>query len=172
MFYYNQKRQSGVYYGTDWLEAGLSTAAREACGYGFMQSNLKDVERVSGFLGKPYEYGLQFWPSDPLAGNYGMQYLFVSYLKQRCAPVDALKSLEGTDGGSNLHSGLADVENLLGKAGITDFNEFFEDFAQVYCDDFRPDSSFTDTMKTNINSVTWAEGFYANVAGLRGGSFR
>lgn len=173
MFYYNQKRQSGVYYGTDWLEAGLSTAAREACGYGFMQSNLKDVERVSGFLGKPYEYGLQFWPSDPLAGNYGMQYLFVSYLKQRCAPIDALKSLEGTDGGSNLHSGLADVENLLGKAGITDFNEFFEDFAlAMYCDDLGFDSSFIGYNEDKHQfSDLRLRGFNANVAGLRGGSF-
>lgn len=171
MFYYNQKHVSGVYYGVPWQEAGLSTIARQAAGYGYAQGNSLDVERVSSFLGSPYKYSLDSWPNPPKQGDYGLQFLMTTYLMDKCNGKEALTHLGGTNGGAKLHTGLADLEILLGKNGYNDFNEFFQNFClALYCDNLNLDPSTLgyDANEHELTNINLRQG---GVAGLRGGSF-
>lgn len=170
MFYYHQKHVSGVYYGTPWQEAGLSTIARQAAGYGFAQGNRLDHERVAGFLGAPYKYSLDYWPASPTQGDYGLQFLITTYLMDKCGGQGALTHLAGTNGGSKPQKGLADLEVLIVAHGHTDYNEFFQNFClALYCDNLNLDPATLgyNAAKHEFSNLNLRQG---SIAGLRGGT--
>ncbi len=131
MMYYNQKGSEGV----DWLDEGLSVWAQQIVGYGFTQGLPTPVSYVVEYLRTPHKVSLNHWPTDAGLENYGMSYLFVEYLFERCGGYEAIRRLERKNGAI----GFDDVQtNVLPLARPTTPNleTFFHDFGlAMYLDD-------------------------------------
>lgn len=130
MLYNNQKGNRGV----DWLDEGLSVWAQQVVGYGFVQGIPTPVSYVADYLRQPNTVSLNHWPTDSGLKNYGMSYLFIEYLFERCGGYAAIRLLEK----NNSDVGFTDVQtNVLPLANpvTPNLEVFFHDFCMaMYCD--------------------------------------
>jgi hypothetical protein len=130
MMYFNQKGLDGV----TWLDEGLSNFAQQVAGYGFTQEMPTPVSHVAEYLRNPQNVSLNHWPTSAGLENYGMSYLFVQYLFDRCKGYQAIKALEKKNGAS----GFRDVElNVLPLAAsfTLGIETFFHEYGlAMYCD--------------------------------------
>jgi len=130
MMYDNQKGNQGV----DWLNEGLSVWAQGVVGYGFPQGTPTPVSYVSDYLRQPNTVSLNHWPTDAGLKNYGISYLFVQYMFDRCNGYSAIRLLEK----GNSEIGFSDIQTyVLPLASPTTPNSeiFFDDFCMaLYCD--------------------------------------
>lgn len=131
MIYHNQKANMG----SEWQSHGLSTFARQAAGYGFLQGDTRALNWVSQYLQYPEEVSLNHWPQSPQYYDYGMAYLFTQYLFDRCSGYNAIKIMEK----KGSFSGLTEINNeIVPLANPTSWSlrELFNDFClALFCDD-------------------------------------
>ena len=167
MIYFHQKGNAG----TDWLAHGLSTFARQVAGYGFVQGDTRALNWVSQYLQYPEEVALDQWPENPQYYNYGMVYLFIQYLFDRCGAYNAISKLETNNGSA----GLEDVENNIVRTSLADpsslsLKEFFNDFClALFCDDLGLPETFGyyNKDKHQFKSIQ-LRGKFSGVDGLKG----
>lgn len=131
MMYHNQKGARGV----DWLNEGLSVWAQQVAGYGFIQKMSTPVSQVALYLNGPNTASLNHWPEEGGLESYGLSYLFIQYLYERCGGYAAIRSLEYDNG----QTGFTDLAtSLLNNAvpATTGVEGFFNEFAlAMYCDE-------------------------------------
>lgn len=131
MMYHNQKGARGV----DWLNEGLSVWAQQITGYGFTQKMSTPVSQVATYLNGPNAASLNHWPDGDSIANYGLSYLFVQYLYERCGGYAAIRVLEY----DNQQSGFTDIATSLLNNAVpvtTGVEGFFSEFAlAMYCDE-------------------------------------
>ncbi len=128
MMYYTQKGING----STWIDEGLSVWAQQIVGEGFPQGRSAPVSQVGAYLKAPNTVSLNHWQDNSLA-NYGMSYLFVQYLFERCGQYGAIQKLERNIG----LSGFPDVANVLVDAtSTTQLKPFLQDEfgLAMYCD--------------------------------------
>ncbi len=164
MMYYNQKGSEGV----EWIDEGLSVWAQQIAGYGFTQGMPTPVSYVVEYLRAPHKVSLNHWPDDPGLENYGMSYLFVEYLFERCAGYEAIRRLEKKNGAI----GFDDIQTHvlpLAQPTTPNLETFFHDFClALYLDNL----GLPDTFSGN-QPAAWSfpqvdlRTTYAGVAGLR-----
>ncbi|MBF0501126.1 MAG: carboxypeptidase regulatory-like domain-containing protein [Candidatus Riflebacteria bacterium] len=168
MMYYNQKGNQG----TVWLDEGLAVFAQQLVGFGFPQGQPTPVSQVAAYLQVPHTVSLNHWPTDAGLENYGLSYLFIQYLFERCGGFKAISKLERNNGSM----GFSDVLNNVIKSSDTtvstaDLQSFFTEWGlALYCDElfatatttlsgYRPDVfSYRDIQLRKK---------FANVMGLR-----
>lgn len=157
MMYYNQKGLQGV----TWIDEGLSNFAQQIIGYGFPQNTSAPVSQVSSYLRAPHTISLNHWPDDAGLANYGMSYLFVQYIFERCSGYTAIRALERKSGSV----GFPDIETNIILGGITTVStsgieSFIHEFAlAMYCDDL----GIADTLSGNKPAI-----YKFGTLGLRG----
>lgn len=124
MMHYNQKGTAAV----DWINEGLSVWAQQVAGYGFTQGMPTPVSYVSTYLGTPHTVSLNHWPDDAGLENYGMSYLFIEYLFERCGGYVAIRNLEKNQGESGLNDVQTNVLPLAVPPTGGALEPFFHDF--------------------------------------------
>jgi len=128
MMYFNQKGITG----STWIDEGLSVWAQQLVGEGFPQGRTTPVQQVGAYLKAPNTVSLNHWADNSLA-NYGMSYLFVQYLFERCGQFSAIQKLERNTG----PTGFNDINNVLVDAtSTTQLKPFLQDDfgLAMYCD--------------------------------------
>lgn len=137
MMYDHQKGVQGV----TWLSEGLSVWAQQVTGFGFPQKMPTPVSQVAAYLGSPQTVSLNHWPEESGLGNYGLSYLFVQYLYERCGGYAAIQKLEQNNG----VSGFTDINAYLRNNAVpatANIETLFNEFAlALYCDDLGLSSS-------------------------------
>ncbi|MDN5279702.1 MAG: hypothetical protein PWR01_3667 [Clostridiales bacterium] len=170
MFYHNQKSLEG----TTWQDYGLSTFARQAAGYGFLQGDTRALNWVSQYMQYSEEVSLNHWPDAPNYYDYGMGYLFTQYIFDRCGGYNAIRILEKMNGAR----GLIDIENNILRAGMANppaasIKEFFHDFClALFCDDLGLSDSFPgyDKDAHQFKNIQ-LRGKFPGINGLKGIAF-
>lgn len=131
MVYHNQKGARGV----DWINEGLSVWSQQVAGYGFTQKMSTPLSQVAAYLNGPNATSLNHWPESGGLESYGVSYLFIQYLYERCGGYSAIRALEYDNG----QSGFPDITtSLLNNAvpATTGVEGFFNEFAlAMYCDE-------------------------------------
>ena len=131
MVYANQKGAQS----STWLNEGLSVWAQQVAGYGFTQKMSTPVSQVAAYLRQPNTVSLNHWPDSSGLENYGMSYLFVQYLYERCGGYAAIAALEK----NNNVSGFTDISTFLLNNAVpatTGMEGFFNEFIlAMYCDE-------------------------------------
>jgi hypothetical protein len=135
MMYFHQRGTEGV----PWLEAGLGLYAQNVASYGFLQNQPFPHEQVLAYLQNPHEVSLNRWPlpRSLTPANFGLSYLFIQYLYERCGGVNSLKRLHTLRNDPNM-TGLADINTYqlpLPYGPGLNFVDFFNEFGlSMYCD--------------------------------------
>lgn len=163
MMYHNQKGARGV----DWINEGLSVWAQQVAGYGFTQKMSTPVSQVSMYLNGPATSSLNHWPETGGLESYGLSYLFVQYLYERCGGYAAIKSLEWDYG----PSGLTDVNAVVSNAvpATAGLQSFFSEFAlAMYCDELGLSASLPGfSAEAHRFRDLLLRGWVSNVSGLK-----
>ncbi|MBF0410171.1 MAG: IPT/TIG domain-containing protein [Candidatus Riflebacteria bacterium] len=132
LFYYNQKGNEGV----TWLDEGLSVFAQQVAGYGFSQGMTNPIDQVSEYLRNPYLVSLNQWPDDSGLENYGMSFLFVQYLFERCGGYTAIKALEKKNGITGFNDVESNIIRSMSVPNAASLQDFYSEWGlTLYCDD-------------------------------------
>ena len=132
MMYHTQKGPEGNQ-GSTWLDEGLSVWAQQVVGYGFSQGMATPVDQVRAYLKAPQGTSLNHW-SDTGIESYGMSYLFVEYLFERCGGYNAIRRLERKNGAIGFPDVSANVLSLAATAPA-DLKDFMQQYGlAMYCD--------------------------------------
>ncbi|MFZ2961416.1 MAG: carboxypeptidase regulatory-like domain-containing protein [Candidatus Ozemobacteraceae bacterium] len=168
MMFYNQKGGDGAV----WIDEGLSVFAQQLVGFGFPQGQPTPVSQVAAYLRTPQTVSLNHWNADVGLESYGMSYLFIQYLYERCGGFAAIRRLERNNGTAGFDDVLTNViRSPDTTVPTTDLRSFFTEWGlALYCDElFASGTTNLSGYRADIHRYRDLElrKKFANVLGLR-----